>query len=289
MTYEEMTSALSALNEKCCMSLSALPHCSNILHQLSKKENDKHHLFEQIIPIYLHARTIEFEEKNIRSYVKSVTASFSNYLDYFWPPTNNPFLHQSDFVSSIIPEMICMIFGSIINHKGLDLEVSAQKDLAIECIFGIANGGSVKLKNKRVDVAVTIPSKLVFNDEVKELPIPLIAVECKTNLDKNMISGIEHSVNELKKTFPDCCYFVVSELSDFDVRKLNYASSGIDEMYILRNQKRAVIRKNPNMRNPINPDLIYDLVQVLLTNLEAMNTNKSDLDLKMQAGRLIGR
>lgn len=66
------------------------------------------------------------------------------------------------------------------------LEVSAQKDLTIECTFDITGGGKICFKNKRVDVAVVELCELTFNGETTELPIPLFAIECKTNLDKNM-------------------------------------------------------------------------------------------------------
>ncbi|MDO4732654.1 MAG: Bpu10I family restriction endonuclease, partial [Bacillota bacterium] len=168
-------------------------------------------------------------------------------------------------------------------------EVSAQKDLTIECIFDISSGGTIRFKNKRVDVAVVKPCQLVFNGTANELPIPLIAIECKTNLDKNMISGIEHSVSELKKTFPDCHYFVVTEVSDFDVKKSNYASSGIDEMYILRQQKRGPIRRNPELRKPLSSTLVQELSEILIQNIAAMNADVIGLDTRMQNGKLIGR
>ena len=121
------------------------------------------------------------------------------------------------------------------------------------------------------------------------MPIPLIAIECKTNLDKNMISGIEHSVTELKKTFPECRYFVVTEVSDFDVKKSNYASSGIDEMYILRQQKRGPIRNDPTLRKPINQLLVQEIAEILIHNIDAMNADIAGLDTRMQTGKLIGR
>ena len=104
-----------------------------------------------------------------------------------------------------------------------------------------------------------------------------------------MLSGIEHSVTELKKTFPNCHYYVITECSDFDVKKSNYASSGIDEMYILRKQKRGEIRRNPDLRKPIDPDLVYEVSNTLISNIDAMRTDSEDLTTRMQNGKLIGR
>lgn len=289
MTYGEMIAVLTTINDTQGIRLPALPHCSNLLHQLNKRESGRKDLYEQIINLYLPTRQVHFDPHNISRYITEVTALVNRYMDFFWPPQNNPFSHQTDFISSIIPEMFCMLFGHIISAHEAPLEVSAQKDLTIECIFDISNGGTIRFKNKRVDVAVVKPCQLVFSGTDNELPIPLMAIECKTNLDKNMISGIEHSVSELKKTFPDCHYFVVTEVSDFDVKKSNYASSGIDEMYILRQQKRGTIRRNPEQRKPINSILVQEIAEILIHNIAAMNADVVGLDTKMQTGKLIGR
>lgn len=289
MTYDEMIATLSTLSQTQRIRLSALPHCSNLLHQLSKQEPGKEAEYEQIINLYVPTREVPFDVDNIPGYISAVPDLVNQYMDHFWSPENNPFSHQADFISSIIPEMLCMLFGHIISAYNAELEVSAQKDLTIECIFDISSGGTIRFKNKRVDVAVVKPCNLVLNGTTTELPIPLMAIECKTNLDKNMISGIEHSVNELKKTFPDCHYFVISELSDFDVKKLNYASSGIDEMCIFRQQKRGVVRRNSRLRNPINQNLVCEVASILIENIIAMNADVVGLEARMQNGKLIGR
>ena len=289
MTYDEMITLLKNLNRTQGLQLSALPHCSNLLRQLKKHKAGDEGIYEQIINLYLPTRQTNFDPNNVSEYVTKATAAVNRYMDFFLPPNNKLFAHQADFVSSIIPEMLCMLFGHIISAQGSALEVTAQKDLTIECTFDISNGGTIRFKNKRVDVAVVKPCQLVFNGAANELPIPLIAIECKTNLDKNMISGIEHSVTELKKTFPECRYFVVTEVSDFDVKKSNYASSGIDEMYILRQQKRGPIRNDPTLRKPINQLLVQEIAEILIHNIDAMNADIAGLDTRMQTGKLIGR
>lgn len=289
MTYDEMITAVEALNTQQQVHRGAIPHGSNLLHQFYKKEAGKEAMYEDIFLLYMATRNVPYNGEHLEEYVSSVVEKTNDYMGYFWPPANNPFSHQADFTSSIIPEMFCTIFGNIIRDKGIALEVSAQKDLTIECTFDITGGGKICFKNKRVDVAVVEPCELTFNGETTELPIPLFAIECKTNLDKNMLSGIEHSVTELKKTFPNCHYFVVTECSDFDVKKSNYASSGIDEMYVLRKQKRGVIRRNPDLRNPIDASLVYEIASLLISNIYAIRADAVDLTTRMQNGKLIGR
>ena len=299
MNYEEMINEILQVNEKQNLPLNALPHCSNLLFQLNKRPVGKFSLYErdvekisyfnEIVSSYLAIRNVTYQADNLEGYIKSITAAANTYLNIFWPPENNPFSPPSDFGSSIIPEMLCNVFGTIIKSKGYDLVVSSQKDLTIECVFDFSNGGSVRFKNKRVDVAVYKNCCLTLDQTVNDFPIPLLAIECKTNLDKNMLSGIEFSVGELKKTFPECHYLVVTELSDFDVKKTNYASSGINEMYVLRKQKRAEVRSAPEKRSDICPELVFEIAELLLKGLEAIHSDSGSLFEKMQTGKLIGR
>ncbi|NBH97013.1 Bpu10I family restriction endonuclease [Anaerotruncus sp. 1XD22-93] len=289
MNYDEMITTVNDLNITQGLPREAVPHGNNLVHQFRKRQIDRMDMYEEILALYLDIRQIPFEETDVASYIGLIVERVNQYMDYFWPPANNPFSHQADFTSSIIPEMLCLIFNHVIQSTGLNLEVSAQKDLTIECIFDIVGGGEMRFKNKRVDVAVVEPCKLSLNEQTTEFPIPLLAIECKTNLDKNMLSGIEHSVAEMKKTFPNCQYFVITECSDFNVKKSNYASSGIDEIYILRKQKRGVIRRAPDLRNPIDVSLICEITEALIDNINAVCSINDDLLTRMQNGKLIGR
>ncbi|WP_022763321.1 Bpu10I family restriction endonuclease [Butyrivibrio sp. AD3002] len=286
-TYDELIDELNIINETTKMDLSALPHCSNLLYQLQKRDDKNHKFLDSVIKKYIDIRKITFS--NIDDYVNKIVACVNDYMDMFWPQKNNPYVHQSDFASSVVPEMLCLIFYEIIKANKSDMEVSAQKNLTIECIFDFTDGGSVRFKSKRVDVAVVKNCLLKLDDKEYELPIPLLAIECKTNLDKNMLSGIEFSVGELKKTFPECNYLVVTELSDFAVKKLNYASSGINEMYVLRQQKRAEVRRAPYPRNSINTDLVKEISYLFEKSLNDISIESGQLNKKMQEGKLIGR
>lgn len=299
MTYDEMIQSIELINTRQNLPMIALPHCSNLLFQLKKKSSgqftlasgkkDKIMFFNEIVNAYLNLRNVSYDGNNLDLYIQELTEAANNYMNIFWPAKNNPFSHQSDFGSSIIPEMLCSIFSSIIRVRGFELEVSAQKDLIIECVFDFSNGGSVRFKNKRVDVSVFKNCRLRLDDKENEFPIPLMAIECKTNLDKNMLSGIEFSVSELKKTFPECHYLVITELSDFDVKKTNYASSGINEMYILRKQKRAETRREPYPRSNIYHGLVKEIAEWLIKGLESISKESDSLAQKMQTGKLIGR
>lgn len=288
MTYDELIEKITEINNTQGITMSALPHCSNLLFQLQKRVDKNRELFNDVVEAYINMRNVDMTLE-LSDYVEKMVSATNAYMSIFWPPKNNPFSHQADFGSSIIPEMLCLIFVHIIRKKEVGLEVTAQKDLTIECIFDFTNGGNVRFKNKKVDVAVVKNCILRLDEQEKILPIPLIAIECKTNLDKNMLSGIEFSVGELKKTFPECHYLVVTELSDFDVKKSNYASSGIDEIYVLRKQKRAETRREPHPRNLISTELILEIANTLEKGIAEITEESETLNEKMRSGKLIGR
>ena len=74
-----------------------------------------------------------------------------------------------------------------------------------------------------------------------------------------MIAGIETSVSDLKKTFPLCRYFVITEFPDFDIENQNYANTEIDEIYMLRKQIRGEYRKS-GIAKPISIEVIRALI-----------------------------
>lgn len=264
------------------------PHCSNLLHQLNKRETEKQGIFANICEKYFEIRKeLDKEWISQKDFTTSLVEKTNKYMDIF--KTSNPFLHQADFASSIIPEMLYLVFLKIITVYSYDLSVSAQKDLSVECLFDLNNGGRILFKNKKVDVSIVKKCELNFNNQSFDFLIPLVAIEVKTNLDKNMISGIENSVHSLKQTFPKSLYYVVTELSDFDVRKLNYAASDINEIYVLRKQKRAPVRRDPSLKNDIDAELVIEIVEKIHTVLSGINGQALDITERMRNGKLIGR
>lgn len=196
--------------------------------------------------------------------------------------------HQSDFKSSIIPEMLCKILQTFLHVNNSNLKVSAQRDLIIECTYDLNNGDVIVFKNKKVDVAVFDEFDFKFGDNVNlKFPIPIWAIECKTNLDKNMLSGIQFSSQELKKTFPRSKYFVITEFTDFDLNA-NYADSDIDEIYCLRNQTRNAYRKNKSIPNPLNADLVYEIALIFWRELQQKDNFLDTIKNRMLTGKLIG-
>ena len=57
----------------------------------------------------------------------------------------------------------------------------------------------------------------------------------------------------------------------------------------LDGKKRGVIRRNPELRNPIDSTLVYDVAKTLVDSIDTLGLTHTDLTARMHSGKLIGR
>lgn len=268
------------------------PHLRNLITQINKKKQEKKYsnALERIIPAYLEFAKTFNKSVNSEGYYIQLSESVEKYFNILKSDICKVYRHQSDFISSVIPELLHRIFSKICKEFETDFKVSSQKDVIIDCTFDAFNNGRVNFKKKKMDVSITIPIKLNFNGIEYDFAIPVVAIEVKTNLDKNMLSGIEQSVESLKKTFPTCLYFNVSELADFAIDKQNYATTKIDEIFILRKQKRSQIRgKNATLIKPIDVQTIEEIIFNITNHLKDLDVPVEKIKDRMIVGKLINK
>lgn len=86
------------------------------------------------------------------------------------------------------------------------------------------------------------------------LDIPVVAIECKTYLDKTMLEGSSRAAEDLKARNPNSLYIVIMEwiklTSDVNLRKYK-----VDQIYVLRQQKntdREYRYEDGYVKNPID-------------------------------------
>jgi len=285
-TYEQLIEQLSKYDTK-IKGQALPPHSTNLMHQLNKKEAANLQLFNEVCVRYFRLREVASSRRkmDLAEFIGLVVDETNSYMELF--ATSSPFSHQQDFTSSIIPEMFYFIFSRIIKDSDIPLIVQAQDDLPIECMFDLHDGGRLLFKNKRLDLSLCRKSVLSLDGVKHNFVIPLIAMEIKTNLDKNMLAGIENSVSALKRTFPKCLYYVVTEFADLATDKLNYASTDIDEIYIIRNQRRTSVRGNKNPKNSINKALVMELALNAVLLMNSFSKEQLTLEERMKRGKLI--
>lgn len=288
MTYDKYLKEIDRFD----ISPESFPHCSNIITKCrSCVKDDQKLALKTLLPAYIDVidKSHSFFESKIS--FDELIKKFNSYYEYVnTKKINGAFSHQSDFLSSIIPELICTLVKPICKKyqpKHNNLFVSAQRDIIIECNFDACIDGNIILKRKRMDIAILLPLDLKIDCEQIDFSIPLLCAEVKTNIDKNMLSGIEASVETLKRTFPNCGYYAIGEFSDFAIDTLNYASTKIDEILILRNQKRSEARNNVSKRNPISSDVLAAFLSEVDSHLAKITENTPSLSDRMRKGRLI--
>ncbi len=125
----------------------------------------------------------------------------------------------------------------------------------------------VKKPNMQVNVkdqdftiyrAITIKA----DGEKKTINVPVVSIECKTYIDKTMLEGSIATAEKIKNGNPYSLFLVVTEWYDvsYDV---DPAYSRIDQIFVLRKQKR---RSNRN--NPIYFEVVRDLFNFVKEHLE---------------------
>ncbi len=225
------------------------------------------------------------ETESYTSYIKQT----DNYLS-FLRNENKFFSHQSDLSSSVIPELFCQIFKKRIDATGVhDITVSGQEDLKIDFQIIPNITEPLTFKSKRVDVCVYKNIELKLTGKLYTIPVPLIAIENKVNLDKNMIYGIINTSEAIKKMFPESKFYVYTEFSDLQLDKHNFAYSNIDEVYTLRKQKRASFRRT-KIANGLHAPLILESLEQITKILKSISTKELNLEEKMyKFGKLINQ
>ncbi|WP_022763322.1 Bpu10I family restriction endonuclease [Butyrivibrio sp. AD3002] len=117
--------------------------------------------------------------------------------------------------------------------------------------------------------------------------IPVVAIECKTYLERNMLDSCAATAARLKSAMPYCVYIVASEYMKMD--DATPELTDIDEVYILckaKNSDREKRRDHNQEPFEIDGDLIVDLYNRVDRHLKAIWWNPDDA---VSNGKIINR
>lgn len=264
-------------------------HASNLLTKLQGDlSTSQRGAIRSLAPKYLSViENYQRPQGKFHEWLADHTALIDDYLSFLRSGPGRTFSHQSDLISSVVPEYICCIFLRLTETLGVPLDVRGQTDLIIELYFSPVGRGKLQPRFKRVDSAILVPVQLRFRGNiVSQFAIPVVAAEVKTNLDKNMIVGIANAASGLKSTFPLCKYFAISEFVDFHFETQSYANTDIDEVYILRKQKRGEFRRS-GQANVVSLEVVGAFVDEVNEVLRLVGSEVPDVALRLPRGRLI--
>ena len=123
--------------------------------------------------------------------------------------------------------------------------------------------------------------------ETEETVIPVIAIECKTYLERNMLDSCAATARRLKNAMPYCVYIVAAEYMKMEGAAPELTD--IDEVYIMcrrKNSDREARKRSGLPPYDIDANLVTDLFERVVRHLKAIWWHPEDA---IENGRIINR
>jgi hypothetical protein len=201
------------------------------------------------------------------------------------------FTFQSKLHSTVIEEFLFYLFKDmdiIKNRKIILGPAKAYVDMSFSPKnikeWEINPGVDIKVKDQDFAIGKEIfcifsSTKEIKNKIEKTILVPIIAIECKTYLDKTMLDGASYAAERLKRGNPYALYIVLTETNALD-KNVNPKHTQIDEIFVLRRQ-----RASERILRPIDKEIIWELFNFVKSHLEKEWWNPEEATGR---GRLIG-
>jgi hypothetical protein len=263
-------------------------HGSNILAKiknLKSHETDKMNLLNLIVPQYCDFLKIMKQNQYYNYYLfpilqekiakeKLLRRKINKFIEYKEfvkqknKKNNKPiFSSQSKFESTIIEEFLYHLFREYEKDNIKVGSVKAYSSLYFSArnYENFKNNINIKINEKDQDFAIYRTIKLELkNDErvlsTLDISIPIVAIECKTYLDKTMLEGSVATAEKIKIGNPHCKFFIVTEAYDVNY-KVDVSTSRIDNIFVLRKGKS-------NDNNLIDSRVIIKLYNIIANYLK---------------------
>lgn len=125
------------------------------------------------------------------------------------------------------------------------------------------------------------------HENVAQVVVPVVAIECKTYIERNMLDSCAGTAARLKAAMPYCIYLVAAEY--MKMKDAFPELTSIDEVFILTkssNSERLERRKLGYPVHDIYPELIMDIYQMVDKHLAKIWWSPEDA---IKRGRVINR
>jgi len=215
-------------------------HASNIFAKLNKSDN-------MIFLLDCAEKYKEFHESFSINDLEKTVNEWNKYLNYV--QANNPFTAQSKFEPTILEECMYRLFANVENEKIRIGNIKAYSNLYFSPLnfADFQEKSTVKINSKDQDFAIYKQVNLQISDNESTIDtfIPVVAIECKTYLDKTMLEGSIATAEKIKNGNPYCRFCIVTEYYEVD-KKVDIKHSRIDQIYVLNKDAK---RKRGNLSN----------------------------------------
>lgn len=205
-------------------------------------------------------------------------------------------------IEEFLPILVGTVFSEPLSSSNLAVGPSPSfSGVRFESdIQSMIKGGGITLRVKDQDFAISRKLYLQaslqpdFSEQVTlETNIAYVAAECKTNLDKTMFQEAAATALDVKQAVPGAKYFLLCEW--LDMTPISTATTAIDEIIILRKQKRISANQRQKFdtvegrrkyrdffrkyltQNPFAADMILRFLNHIALILVGENANENDI------------
>jgi len=273
-------------------------HGENISQKIRTEKNIKNlEMLKEIEDKYNEWRSsIESIVGSSRDIINKKVRLLNEYKDFIDQPKfrkvgGNPygFKPQSKLHSSVIEEFCYYLFKDLPSLED-DIILVGPTMVYLDISFAPRNLETLKvdpeidLKRKHQDFALSKEIYCKFSADNKlfkneNICVPAVAIECKTYLPITMLDQAAYEAERLKRGNPYSLYIILAETSALK-REVNLKHTKIDEVFILRKQKR-----DAKPRKPIDAEVVYEFFKMVENYLTA---DWREPDMAIKRGRLIG-
>ncbi len=243
-------------------------HYSNIKGKLQKcKDNQEEQFLLECILKYIDYHK-KFKIKNFQQ----LTEAWNSYL-LFVRNNNKFFTSQSKFESTILEESIFRMFYHHMKDKIKTGSIKAYSNMffAPSNFEDFKKNTNFKFNVKDQDFAIYKDISVNIDDCSKIVSVPVIAIECKTYLDKTMLEGSVATADKIKNGNPYCKFYIVTETYDVGT-DVDIKSTRLDQIYIL-NKTRRRDNKNRVIQQDVLERLYQDVSNHLTYNWSDIENN----------------
>lgn len=276
-------------------------HGKNLRDFTARQNGNNRQTFERIIEYYERFRNsidaIEtLDHEGIRSFVSALNEYRRNAIPVFDRLSN---AGQVALGYTIMEEFFYLLFlkkAQLMNLRNESLFLGKGNSYvslsftpgSFADIFNNPNA-YIHTKDQDFVLGVNIQIQVTADGtpETTNTVIPVVAIECKTYLERNMLDSCAATAGRLKNAMPYCIYIVASEYM-----KMSDATpelTDIDEVYILCKAKNSDRERRKRANEPpfnIDADLIIDLYERIERHLNAIWWHP---DNAVEIGKIINR
>lgn len=180
---------------------------------------------------------------------------------------NNKITSQAKFRPTVLEEFCGHLLKDIPEIGRLDLDFFNK---GVFAGISLDRDGNAKIKTKDIDFCIGKKFDVVIGGSEHSIIIPVIAIECKTYVDKTMLSEAQFTAQKMKQGSPNVKVYCVSERNEIDVNEIpTKGRTPLDQIFIIRGIPA----------NPVNNNAVYDFFNEVKSALEKLSRETTRIEI----------